>query len=250
MAMGIDEPQRFDYLSPPTPQALASALQTLLALGCIAVLPDGEDTGSRQPPPTTNGTSTSTSTSSSTSGGARPVRRPRPVVTAHGRRVATLPLDPMYAHFVLKAGEMGCVSEALTAVAMLSAENVLYTPSPHGAADAAARRAKAIAAHRALSDYEGDVPTLINVYERWRRASPAKNTRARRGWCWDNFVNARSVEKAHEVRMQLAGLVQRLGLDPLASCGNGACVSACVRACVRACVHAWLAGWPGRGVDG
>ena len=144
-------------------------------------------------------------------------------MTEHGRKVATLPLDPMYAHFVLKAGEMGCLAEALTAVAMLSAENVLYMPSPHGGgADAGARRARAAAAHKALSDYEGDVPTLINVYDRWRRA-PGKQARDKRGWCWDHFVNARSVEKAHEVRVQLAGLVQRLGLDPAASCGSGAC---------------------------
>jgi len=212
MAMGIEEPQRFDYLSPPTPQALTSALKHLYALGCIDV-----------PQPTT---ATGDAKAKKPDDGGQQQDgpgRPRPAVTEHGRRVATLPLDPMYAHFVLKAGEAKCVSEALTAVAMLSAENVLYTPSPHGGQDAAARRAKASAAHKALSDYEGDVPTLINVYERWRRAAPAgKDARARRGWCWGNFVNARSVEKAHEVRGQLAGLVQRLGLDPQASCGNGA----------------------------
>lgn len=201
MAMGIHEPQRFDYLSPPSPQALTRALSTLYALGCIEV-PSFAHTQDQAND--SKGSSTGTA----------------PFVTEHGRKVAALPLDPMYAHFVLKAGEMGCVAEALTAVAMLSAENVLFMPSQHGGAEAAARRAKAITAHKALSDYEGDVPTLINVYERWRRA-PGKDARAKRGWCWDNFVNARSVERAHDVRTQLGGLVQRLGVDPMVSCGAG-----------------------------
>lgn len=210
MAMGIDEPHKFDYLSPPSPQALTRALSTLYALGCIDLPASTQHQSSPK-----NGSSQPARHPSSPKG-SRGVLAP--FVTEHGRKVAALPLDPMYAHFVLKAGEMGCTAEALTAVAMLSAENVLYMPSQHGGGEAAARRAQAAAAHKALSDYEGDVPTLINVYERWRRAPP-KN---KRGWCWDNFVNARSVEKAHEVRVQLGGLVQRLGMDPLVSCGPGA----------------------------
>lgn len=135
-------------------------------------------------------------------------------MTAHGRQVATLPLDPVYAHFLLRAGEMGCLAEALTAVSMLSAENVLYMPSPHGSADAQEQRMRAVAAHRALAAYDGDVPTLVHIYERWVAAKRDK------GWCWEHFVNARALEKAHEVREQLVTLVQRLGLDPTTSCRN------------------------------
>jgi HrpA-like RNA helicase len=97
---------------------------------------------------------------------------------------------------------------------MLSAENVLYMPSPHGSPDAQEQRAKAIAAHKALAAYEGDVPTLLHIYERWVAAKKSKS------WCWDHFINARAMEKAHEVREQLVTLTQRLGLDPTSTCGN------------------------------
>jgi HrpA-like RNA helicase len=53
-----------------------------------------------------------------------------PSLTAHGRKVASLPLDPIYAHLIFHAVKLECVKEVLTAVAMLSAENVLFFPPP------------------------------------------------------------------------------------------------------------------------
>ena len=144
-----------------------------------------------------------------------------PVVTDHGRQVAALPLDPVFAHFILRAAPLNCMSEALTAVSMLSAENVLYMPAhTSGAADAAERREKAILAHRSLAAYEGDVTTLIGVYERWLRAG-GKGGGERHRWCSEHFVNSRSMDRAHDVRNQLVTIVRRLGLDPMVSCGNG-----------------------------
>lgn len=51
LAMGIEDPQHFDYLSPPSPQALGRALETLLALGCVAEGGDaGDNAGERNAP--------------------------------------------------------------------------------------------------------------------------------------------------------------------------------------------------------
>lgn len=36
LVIGVEQVQDFDYLSPPDPDALLRALQTLLALGCVA----------------------------------------------------------------------------------------------------------------------------------------------------------------------------------------------------------------------
>lgn len=38
-------------------------------------------------------------------------------------------------------------------------------------------------------------------------------------WCFDNFLNARNLEYAEEVRKQLANLCQQQGLEP-SSCGQ------------------------------
>lgn len=214
LAMGVDDPQHFDYLSPPSATALARAFETLLALGCIAeggLSPGGNVDGTRIAiPEKDDRQAVEAQADQKPSGPAKS----RPVITPHGRRVASLPLDPVYAHFVLRASELGCLSEALTAVSMLSAENVLYMPSPHGGPDAAEQRNRATTAHRALAAYDGDVPTLVHIYERWVAAK--KGSR----WCWDHFVNARAMKKADEVREQLLLLARRLGLDPSQSCGN------------------------------
>lgn len=44
--------------------------------------------------------------------------------------MASLPLDPIYAHLIFHSVKLECVKEVLTAVAMLSAENVLFFPPP------------------------------------------------------------------------------------------------------------------------
>jgi len=207
LAMGVEDPQHFDYLSPPSPAALVRALETLFALGCVA---EGTKNGNISSIADNSNKSSSGSSSSSSAS------KPHPIITPHGRQVASLPLDPTYAHFVLRASELGCLSEALTSVSMLSAENVLYMPSPHGGSDAAEQRSKAVAAHRRLAAWDGDVPTLVNIYEMWLKAGKDK----RKQWCKDQFVNARAVEKAQEVREQLVVLVTRLGLDATQTCGN------------------------------
>lgn len=125
LVIGVDRVDDFDYLSPPSPDALLRALQGLLALGCLEAQVRMQAVRGRpwhlilsdlacppvSPPPACCQSTT-------------------PVLTSHGRRVASLPLDPLFAHLLWQAVSLGCVSEALTAVAMLSAENVLFFPPP------------------------------------------------------------------------------------------------------------------------
>jgi HrpA-like RNA helicase len=80
--------------------------------------------------------------------------------------MASLPLSPNFAHLLLKSVELGCVSEALTAVSLLSAENVFL--QPHREEE---KRAAALA-HRNFASKDGDLPTLINIYIAWLKVSP------------------------------------------------------------------------------
>ena len=45
-------------------------------------------------------------------------------ITEMGRRMAALPLEPSLARSLLAAADTGCLPEALTVVAMLSAESI------------------------------------------------------------------------------------------------------------------------------
>ena len=84
-ALGVENVVRFDYLSPPPPELLATALETLYALGAL------------------DGTGNLTS--------------PR------GDAMALLPLEPQLAAFLLSAREEGCEADALTLAAALSMQS-------------------------------------------------------------------------------------------------------------------------------
>ncbi len=81
--------------------------------------------------------------------------------------MASLPLDPTFAHLLLKSQELGCVSEALTAVSLLSSDNIFLQPHRDEEKRAAAQ------AHRNFASKDGDLPTLINIFSSWRKVSPS-----------------------------------------------------------------------------
>ena len=80
-AVGVESPLDFPYLSPPSRSSLRGALETLLMLRAL-----DRDMS----------------------------------LTTHGRSMVRLPLEPHYAHLLLKSVEHKCVSEVLTIVSLLS----------------------------------------------------------------------------------------------------------------------------------
>lgn len=53
---------------------------------------------------------------------------------------------------------------------------------------------------------EGDHLTLLAVYEAW------KNNNMSQKWCHDNFIHARAMKRAHDVRKQLLTIMERYKL--------------------------------------
>ena len=202
--MGVHQPLEFDFLTAPSRQNIKKACQLLFALGALDE---------------------------------------KLHLTSHGKKMAKLPLDPVYAHLLLESSKYECTKEMLTAVSMLSAENVLYRP---GGDSESGLGAKAASAHRRFASYEGDIPTLLNVYHAWRKEAiyvgsggkkAQKKLKQQTGsssgakllhgeWCLRNFVSGRSLVRAYNVRQQLSTLCGRpvekngLGMDVEASCGE------------------------------
>ena len=91
--------------------------------------------------------------------------------------------------------ELGCSEEILSIVAMLSVQTVFYRPKEkQGQADS--KKAK-------FHQPEGDHLTLLTVYNGWK-ASNFSNP-----WCYENFIQARSMRRAQDVRKQLLGIMDR-----------------------------------------
>merc|ERR1712008_455447 len=60
---------------------------------------------------------------------------------------------------------------------------------------------------------EGDHLTLLAVYNSW------KNNKFSSNWCYENFVQMRTLKRAQDVRKQLMGIMDRHRLD-VVSCGK------------------------------
>lgn len=126
-------------------------------------------------------------------------------LTKLGRKMAEFPLEPQLAKILITSVELGCSDEVLTIVAMLSVENVFYRPRDK-ATQADQRKAK-------FHQQEGDHITLLTVYEAWK-ASKFSNA-----WCFENYIQARAMKRAQDVRKQLLTIMDRFKLD-IISCGR------------------------------
>ncbi|CAF5197783.1 unnamed protein product, partial [Rotaria magnacalcarata] len=127
------------------------------------------------------------------------------LLTKLGRRMAEFPLEPQLSKMLIMSVELRCADEALTIVSMLSVQNVFYRPKEK-AEQADQRKARF---HQA----EGDHLTLLAVYNAW------KQNKFSNLWCYENFVQQRSLKRSQDIRKQMLGIMDRHKLDVL-TCGR------------------------------
>jgi ATP-dependent RNA helicase DHX8/PRP22 len=121
------------------------------------------------------------------------------LLTRLGRKMAEFPLEPPMSKMLIASVDLACSEEILTVVAMLSAQNIFYRPKEKQA-QADMKRAK-------FFQPEGDHLTLLTTYESWK-ANKFSNP-----WCHENFLQARSLRRAQDVRKQLLTIMDRYRLD-------------------------------------
>ncbi|KAG6873856.1 hypothetical protein C0995_010468 [Termitomyces sp. Mi166 len=125
------------------------------------------------------------------------------LLTRLGRKMADFPMEPPLAKMLIASVELGCSEEILSIVAMLSVQSVFYRPKEkQGQADS--KKAK-------FHQPEGDHLTLLTVYNGWKAANFSNP------WCYENFIQARSMRRAQDVRKQLLGIMDRYKHDILST---------------------------------
>ena len=120
------------------------------------------------------------------------------LLTRLGRKMAEFPLEPNLSKMLILSVDLGCSDEILTVTAMLSVENPFFRPRDKQS-QADMKKAKF---HQA----EGDHLTLLTVYKAWE-ASKFSNP-----WCFENFIQSRSMKRAQDVRKQLVTIMDRYRL--------------------------------------
>uniref|UniRef100_A0A4W5L2D2 RNA helicase n=1 Tax=Hucho hucho TaxID=62062 RepID=A0A4W5L2D2_9TELE len=128
-------------------------------------------------------------------------------LTKLGRRMAELPVDPMLSKMILASEQYKCSEEVLTIAAMLSVNNsIFYRPKD-----------KVVHADNARQNFVvpgGDHMVLLNVYTQWLESGYSTQ------WCYENFIQFRSMKRARDVREQLEGLMDRIEVEVCSSGGD------------------------------
>ncbi|KAH8900130.1 helicase associated domain-containing protein [Thozetella sp. PMI_491] len=126
------------------------------------------------------------------------------LLTRLGRKMADFPMDPARAKVLLAAEDLGCSDEILSIVAMQGI-NVFYRPKEKQSV-ADQKKAK-------FHDPSGDHLTLLNVYNSWKQNGYSNP------WCFENFIQARSMRRAKEIRDQIVKIMDR-HRHKIISCGR------------------------------
>jgi len=127
------------------------------------------------------------------------------LLTRLGRRMAEFPLEPNLSKMLIMSTNLQCSDEILSIVSLLSVQNVFYRPKEKQAI-ADQKKAK-------FNQPEGDHITLLAVYNSW------KNNKFSSAWCYENFVQMRTLKRSQDIRKQLLGIMDRHKLD-VVSCGK------------------------------
>ncbi|KAK4048083.1 DEAH-box ATP-dependent RNA helicase prp22 [Microbotryomycetes sp. JL201] len=128
------------------------------------------------------------------------------LLTRLGRKMADLPVEPPLAKVLIASVDLECSEEILTIVAMLSIGGTVFYRPREKQAQADAKKAK-------FHQPEGDHLTLLAVYNGWAASKFSSP------WCAENFVQARSLRRAQDIRKQLLGIMDRYKHE-IISCGK------------------------------
>ncbi|KAL4061704.1 P-loop containing nucleoside triphosphate hydrolase protein [Scleroderma yunnanense] len=126
-------------------------------------------------------------------------------LTALGSMMAEFPLDPQLSKMLIVSPKFKCSNEILTITAMLSVPNVWLRPNN--------QRKEADAAKALLTVPDGDHLTLLNVYNNYIQNQYDKS------WAWNNYLSARALAQADNVREQLKRTMERYEVE-LVSIGD------------------------------
>lgn len=116
-----------------------------------------------------------------------------------GVAMARLPLEPRISRMVLEAQKYGCVDEIVTIAAFLSVRSPFARPKD--------KEREADEAHHAFSAEGSDLLAYIHV---WGDYEVYDHSMA---WCYDNFLNKKSLDEAGKIRDQLIQILESNGIE-------------------------------------
>ncbi|QSB16494.1 ATP-dependent RNA helicase HrpA [Natronosporangium hydrolyticum] len=124
-------------------------------------------------------------------------------ITALGRKLARLPVDPRLGRMILEADRNGCLREVLVITAALSIQDPRERP-----ADA---KEAADTQHARFVDPQSDFSAYLNLWHYLHEQQQARSGSQFRKMCRDEYLNYLRVREWQEVHQQLRRLARSLG---------------------------------------
>jgi len=179
-ALGLGEVERFPFVDAPDPRQVVDGIRLLEELGALA---PGGSPGRR---------------------GRGRSRGPR--LTADGRTLARLPVDPRLGRMLIEAGRLGCTREVLVIVAALSIQDPRERP-----VDA---QTQADQAHARFRNETSDFATLHTLWRYLKGRQKALSGSAFRRMCRDEYLHYLRVREWQDLHSQLRRACSQARIDP------------------------------------
>ena len=181
LSLGLGDIARFPFLTPPDQRGIADGLGLLAELGAVQL--EGRGT------------------------------RARPRITKIGRELARLPIEPRFARMVVEARKHDVVPAVLAIVAGLTIQDVRERPQE--------KRAQADQLHARFADPQGDLMTLLGLWEYLQEQQRELSSSAFRRLCKAEYLNFLRVREWMDLYRQLARIAGARRADSAAGSGSG-----------------------------
>lgn len=196
--LALGDIESFPFIDPPSSAMVRDGYRELDLLGALESQPP-----SVPPPPFTTPRTTQN---------VGPQDRAAPVLSALGRRLARLPLDPALARILFAAHHEKVLADALIVVAALECDDPRRRPIE--------KQAEADKLHARFLSPLSDFAAILRLW-RWyhEQTAGASQSRARR-LCKDNFLSYPRLRDWIDLRTQLERLCAELQLDVASASGG------------------------------
>jgi ATP-dependent helicase HrpA len=125
-------------------------------------------------------------------------------VTALGRQIAALPVDPRLARMLIAASHHACLAEMLVVASFLEIQDPRERPS-----DA---QTQADQAHAIFADARSDFVAVLNVWQAFQHKSSELSGSQLRKWCREHFLSFVRMREWQELHRQLGEAVDEIDL--------------------------------------
>ncbi len=174
-SLRLGDVARFPFIDPPDSRQVTDGVRLLEELGAVET-GDPSEAGERR-------------------------RR----LTAYGRQLALLPVDPRHGRMLVEADRLGCLQEVLVIVAALSIQDPRERPLE--------RQELANAAHKRFADEHSDFVAYLNLWRYLQEQQKALSSSAFRRMCKSEFLHYLRVREWQDLHQQVRQACKQAGLD-------------------------------------